>query len=473
MELGGTLTKITDINQDNNQLSFSGQGNIGIGTSLPESTARLDVSSTTQGFLPPRMTSAQRNGIISPAEGLIIYNTTEKCINYHNNSTWMSMCGASRGMIAALNCGSAANTGLLISGTPASGVSASVPYTGSNGGAYFSEDVASTGVTGLTASHSGGTLNIGNGSINYVISGTPSSTGTADFAVAVGGQSCMLSIPVVTGGTIASFDCSSSSTTGTLISGSPASGVSSSIPYTGGNGGAYSGGTVPSTGVTGLTASISSGNFSNGAGHVIYTISGTPSSSGNAVFVLNTGGQSCTLTLPVSAAASITALNCGSATTTGNLTPGNAASGVSSSIPYTNGNGGFYTGQSIISTGVTGLTATIASGNLATGNGNLIYTISGTPAAAGTAVFAVNIAGQSCSLSINIATAGSVGSITALNCNSSATSGTIAANTAVSGVTSTVPYTGGNGGSYTGAICEFHRSYRFNGHIISRQFCQW
>jgi hypothetical protein len=49
---------------------------VGIGTSDPAPSAKLEISSTTKGFLPPRMTSAQRDAITSPAEGLVIFNTT-------------------------------------------------------------------------------------------------------------------------------------------------------------------------------------------------------------------------------------------------------------------------------------------------------------------------------------------------------------------------------------------------------------
>jgi uncharacterized protein (TIGR02145 family) len=51
-------------------------------------SAMLDVSSTSKGFLPPRMTSAQRNAISSPVEGLVIYNTDEKVLNVYNGTSW-------------------------------------------------------------------------------------------------------------------------------------------------------------------------------------------------------------------------------------------------------------------------------------------------------------------------------------------------------------------------------------------------
>ncbi len=50
-------------------------GNVGIGTTTPDATAKLEVSSTTSGFLPPRMTATQASAISSPAKGLILYAT--------------------------------------------------------------------------------------------------------------------------------------------------------------------------------------------------------------------------------------------------------------------------------------------------------------------------------------------------------------------------------------------------------------
>jgi hypothetical protein len=48
---------------------------IGIGTTDPDNSAILDVASPTQGFLFPRMTYTQRTGIVSPAQGLLVYQT--------------------------------------------------------------------------------------------------------------------------------------------------------------------------------------------------------------------------------------------------------------------------------------------------------------------------------------------------------------------------------------------------------------
>ncbi len=100
-------------------------------------------------------------------------------------------------------------------------------------------------------------------------------------------------------GSIAALNCGSATSNGTLSAGTAASGVSVSIPYTAGNGGAHSGQTVASTGVTGLMATLPSGSFANGSGTLTYSISGTPSTSGTANFALNVGGQSCTLSTVV------------------------------------------------------------------------------------------------------------------------------------------------------------------------------
>lgn len=61
-------------------------GRIGMGTNSPNSKAKLDITSTTQGFLPPRMNETQRDAISTPPAGLIIYNTTSSKLNLYTSS---------------------------------------------------------------------------------------------------------------------------------------------------------------------------------------------------------------------------------------------------------------------------------------------------------------------------------------------------------------------------------------------------
>jgi uncharacterized protein (TIGR02145 family) len=69
---------------------------VGIGTITPVSSAELDVTSTTKGLLPPRMTQAQRNAIVSPVAGLLIWcsncGTTGE-LQVNNGTTWKNMIG--------------------------------------------------------------------------------------------------------------------------------------------------------------------------------------------------------------------------------------------------------------------------------------------------------------------------------------------------------------------------------------------
>jgi len=63
---------------------------IGSNTTM-QSTSALQVDSTTKGFLPPRMTTTQRDAIASPATGLVVYNTTINDLSYHNGTAWTNL----------------------------------------------------------------------------------------------------------------------------------------------------------------------------------------------------------------------------------------------------------------------------------------------------------------------------------------------------------------------------------------------
>jgi hypothetical protein len=61
-------------------LFFSAKAQVGIGTTSPHQSSIVDIESKNKGFLPPRLTRIQRNGIQNPADGLLIY-CTDCCID--------------------------------------------------------------------------------------------------------------------------------------------------------------------------------------------------------------------------------------------------------------------------------------------------------------------------------------------------------------------------------------------------------
>jgi uncharacterized protein (TIGR02145 family) len=416
--------------------------------------------------------------------------------------------------LGAINCGSTSITGTLTSGTVANGVSASVPYTDGNGGSYADQTISSTGVTGLTATLTAGILANGSGSLSFSISGTPATSGTASFALTIGGQSCSILVSVATlaalypgnsvfcaSGPTAIVDvtnpttgkiwmdrnlgasqaatsstdaaaygdlyqwgrgndghqCRTSATTNTLSStNQPAHGnfiLAPNVPYdwrspqnanlwqgvNGVNNPCPSGYRLPTdieldaerlswsdnTSVGAFASPLKlpmSGGRNNDSGLLSsvgasgsYWSSVVISSYARRFTFLSTGasiqndfranGRAVRCIKDASAIpATIGALNCGSTSITGTLTIGTGASGVSASVPYTGGNGGSFAAQTISSTGVTGLTATLPSGTLANGAGSLSFAISGTPSTSGTASFALTIGGQSCSFTVSVQT---------------------------------------------------------------------
>lgn len=58
-------------------------------TSAPSAKAVLELVSTTKGFLPPRMTTTQRDNISSPGAGNVVYNTSTNKLNVYNGSSWV------------------------------------------------------------------------------------------------------------------------------------------------------------------------------------------------------------------------------------------------------------------------------------------------------------------------------------------------------------------------------------------------
>ncbi|HMQ08010.1 MAG TPA: FISUMP domain-containing protein [Saprospiraceae bacterium] len=79
----------------NDNLNINNQGKVGVGTSAPHASSILDIQSTNAGFLPPRLTQAQRNAITMPTIGLTIYNTWTNCLQWWNGDGWYDACSGS------------------------------------------------------------------------------------------------------------------------------------------------------------------------------------------------------------------------------------------------------------------------------------------------------------------------------------------------------------------------------------------
>lgn len=65
---------------------------VGIGTLNPDSSAILHLESVTQGFLMTRLNTTQIGNVSTPAEGLIVFNTDDKCYWFHDSTSWKRLC---------------------------------------------------------------------------------------------------------------------------------------------------------------------------------------------------------------------------------------------------------------------------------------------------------------------------------------------------------------------------------------------
>ena len=153
----------------------------GIGTSTPNASAKLEVASATQGFLPPRISLTGTNDnttiknaagtSVTPATGLLVYNTTANGTApnnvlpgyyYYNGSTWIQI---STGLIidnskaAGFTLGATDNNKVFLI-TSASAVTVTVPNTLPVG---FSCQIIQGGVGTITMAGSSVTLNSSNG----------------------------------------------------------------------------------------------------------------------------------------------------------------------------------------------------------------------------------------------------------------------------------------------------------------------
>ena len=107
--------------------SVRAQG-IGVGTTTPAAAAALDVTSTTQGLLLPRMTAAQRAAIASPPQSLIVFQTDgTPGMYYYIGNSWVSMAS---GLIPDANGTAGPSPALRVTTLAGSGITGATNGTG-------------------------------------------------------------------------------------------------------------------------------------------------------------------------------------------------------------------------------------------------------------------------------------------------------------------------------------------------------
>jgi hypothetical protein len=95
---GASVADVTDtytnIKASYGRMIIDTNGNIGIGTNTPNASSLLDLTSTSKGFLPPRMTTTQKNAISTPATGLMLYDTTLNKLCVYTGAAWETITSA-------------------------------------------------------------------------------------------------------------------------------------------------------------------------------------------------------------------------------------------------------------------------------------------------------------------------------------------------------------------------------------------
>ena len=80
----------TTFSTANTKMVLDTMGRLGVGSTSPHASSLVDIQSTNKGLLLPRMTTAQRTAIASPAAGLLVYDTTLKSLFMHDGIQWQT-----------------------------------------------------------------------------------------------------------------------------------------------------------------------------------------------------------------------------------------------------------------------------------------------------------------------------------------------------------------------------------------------
>ena len=291
---------------------------VGKGTSAPIASAILDLSSTTQGFLPPRMTVDEIKSVANPTAGLIVYCTNCEFPEpyFYDGVEYVGFSKLSHTLpqpdIVSLDCSGISHIGSITTFRDAAVGNNifTIPYTGGNGdyspSMVFPARGSAAGSLIATLFSQTLTTSSTNGIFTFAVSGVGTTTSiTATnvfFDIDLLGETCTVSRTITPLPYVDSLSCSSITTnfSRAFYAATPSSSPSFvTIPYVGGNSVTHNGSEMfSSTGVTGLTATLRSGTATPN-GNAIFDITGTPNAAGTAVFNLAFGEKTCTFSVAV------------------------------------------------------------------------------------------------------------------------------------------------------------------------------
>ncbi len=129
---------------------------VGIGTTTPNLSSILDVTSTTNGILVPRLTSAQRVAIVTPAQSLMVYDTDVDLYYYFSvlNNSWTAInVGSIKNIAATSYTLSAVDNGRILDFSATTSITLTVPNTLPTG---FQVSITQSGLGNVTLVASGG-----------------------------------------------------------------------------------------------------------------------------------------------------------------------------------------------------------------------------------------------------------------------------------------------------------------------------
>jgi hypothetical protein len=331
-------------------------GSVGLGVDPPSSTAELDVTSTTKGLLAPRMTTAQRLAITTPANGLIVYDTQLVSLEVYDavGAVWNQLADTSTTGSVTSVTGTAPISVATGTTTPAISLGTVPVANGGTGATTLTGYLLGSGASAVTAS-----ATIPGTAISGNIAGNAANV-TGTVAVANGGTGAT-SLTGHLSGNGASAVTASTNIPGTDISGN----ISGSAANVTGTVAVANGGTGGATAIAALTNLLPTQTGNAGK---ILTTSGTVTSWGAAVSGTVT---SVTGTAPITVATGTTtpaislstvpvASGGTGATTLSGYLFGNATSAVTATptIPVANGGTGattFTTGYLLLGNGTSAI----------------------------------------------------------------------------------------------------------------------